>query len=203
MRLTPLEWGLRAPITPRLGGNGWGATAPWPNWSRPKKQNRPETQNFGTPLPPIKCILGCRHWLANSSRGVAIEIYLALIAALLLQLYSGRRPNRRMMENIELYLLGVGESRSSSRLAMPILGSQKHKKLNCLPGLSAQSCQAFACPDDAALAFSNETLPFYRKAPNDITILKRSNSNSLAEHYWRSACELRRAGWDLASTRSD
>ena len=23
MRLTPLEWGLRAPITPRLGGNRW------------------------------------------------------------------------------------------------------------------------------------------------------------------------------------
>ena len=55
----------------------------------------------------IKCILGCRHWLAESPRGVAIEIYLALIAALLLQLYSGRRPNRRMMELIQLYLLGV------------------------------------------------------------------------------------------------
>ena len=55
----------------------------------------------------IKCILGCRHWLAESSRGVAIEIYLALIAALLLQLYSGQRPNRRMMELIQLYLLGV------------------------------------------------------------------------------------------------
>ena len=41
---------------------------------------------------------------------VAIEIYLALIAALLLQLYSGRRPNRRMMELIQLYLLGVASS---------------------------------------------------------------------------------------------
>jgi hypothetical protein len=58
----------------------------------------------------IKCILGCRHWLAESPRGVAIEIYLALIAALLLQLYSGRRPNRRMMELIQLYLLGVATS---------------------------------------------------------------------------------------------
>ena len=58
----------------------------------------------------IKCILGCRHWLAESPRGVAIEIYLALIAALLLQLYSGRRPNRRMMELIQLYLLGVASS---------------------------------------------------------------------------------------------
>lgn len=58
----------------------------------------------------IKCILGCRHWLAESPRGVAIEIYLALIAALLLQLYSGRRPNRRMMELIQLYLLGVASN---------------------------------------------------------------------------------------------
>jgi len=55
----------------------------------------------------VKCILGCRHWLAESPGGVAIEIYLALIAALLLQLYSGQAPNRRMMELIQLYLLGV------------------------------------------------------------------------------------------------
>jgi hypothetical protein len=55
----------------------------------------------------IKCILGCRHWLAESPEGVAIQIYLALIAALLLQLYTGQRPNRRMMELIQFYLLGV------------------------------------------------------------------------------------------------
>jgi hypothetical protein len=55
----------------------------------------------------IKCILGCRHWLAESPAGVAIEIYLALIAALLLQLYTGQSPNRRMMELIQFYLLGV------------------------------------------------------------------------------------------------
>ena len=55
----------------------------------------------------VKCILGCRHWLAESPQGVAIEIYLALIAALLLQLYTGQAPNRRMMELIQFYLLGV------------------------------------------------------------------------------------------------
>jgi hypothetical protein len=55
----------------------------------------------------VKCILGCRHWLAESPEGVAIQIYLALIAALLLQLHTGQRPNRRMMELIRLYLLGV------------------------------------------------------------------------------------------------
>jgi hypothetical protein len=55
----------------------------------------------------VKCILGCRHWLAESPRGAALEIYLALIAALLLQLYTGKAPNRRMMELIQFYLLGV------------------------------------------------------------------------------------------------
>jgi hypothetical protein len=55
----------------------------------------------------IKCILGCRHWLAESPEGVTIEIYLALIAALLLQLYLGQRPTKRLMEMIQLYLLGV------------------------------------------------------------------------------------------------
>ena len=55
----------------------------------------------------VKCILGCRHWLAESPRGTAIELYLALIAALLLQLYTGARPNRRLMEMIRWYLVGV------------------------------------------------------------------------------------------------
>ena len=55
----------------------------------------------------IKCILGCRHWLAESPQGTAIQLYLALIAALLLQLYTGQRPDRRMMELIQFYLLGV------------------------------------------------------------------------------------------------
>ena len=55
----------------------------------------------------LKCTLGCQHWLAESPQGVAIELYLALIAALLLQLYTGAAPTRRMMELIQFYLLGV------------------------------------------------------------------------------------------------
>jgi hypothetical protein len=54
----------------------------------------------------VKCILNCRHWLAESPEGVAIQIYLALIAALLLQLYMGQKPNKRMMELIQMHQLG-------------------------------------------------------------------------------------------------
>lgn len=54
----------------------------------------------------LKCILGCRQWLAESERGVALQVYLALIAAQLLVLYRGERPNRRQMEAIQFYLMG-------------------------------------------------------------------------------------------------
>jgi len=55
----------------------------------------------------IKSILGCRPWLAESPQGVATQIYLALIGCLLLQLHCGRRPNKRMLELIQLYLMEV------------------------------------------------------------------------------------------------
>jgi hypothetical protein len=54
----------------------------------------------------VKCILGCGHWLAESPNGATLQIYLALIASLLLQLHIGRRPNKRMMELVRFYLLG-------------------------------------------------------------------------------------------------
>lgn len=54
----------------------------------------------------VKCLLGCRHWLAESQTGVTIQLYLALIAAVLFQLHTGRRPNRRMMELFQLHQLG-------------------------------------------------------------------------------------------------
>jgi IS4 transposase len=54
----------------------------------------------------VKCLLGCRHWLAESQRGVTLQLYLALIASVLLQLATGRRPNRRSLELIQMYQLG-------------------------------------------------------------------------------------------------
>lgn len=54
----------------------------------------------------VKCVLGCGHWLAESSQGASLQIYLALIASLLLQLYTGRRPTKRMMELFQFHLMG-------------------------------------------------------------------------------------------------
>lgn len=54
----------------------------------------------------LKCLLGCRHWFAESQRGATIQIYLALIAAVLLQGATGQRPTKRQMELIQLYQMG-------------------------------------------------------------------------------------------------
>lgn len=54
----------------------------------------------------IKCVLGCRHFFAESARGVALQLYLALIAGLMLQLLVGQRPNKRVMEFLQFYLMG-------------------------------------------------------------------------------------------------
>jgi hypothetical protein len=55
----------------------------------------------------LKCILRCRHFLAESPRGVTIQLYLALIGAVLLQLHLGRRPSLRLWEALQFYFLGI------------------------------------------------------------------------------------------------
>jgi hypothetical protein len=55
----------------------------------------------------VKCLLGCRHWLAESPSGVSHQLYLALIAAVLFQHALGQRPNQRIFELIRLYQMGV------------------------------------------------------------------------------------------------
>jgi hypothetical protein len=54
----------------------------------------------------LKCLLGCRHWLAESPVGVTTQLYLAVIAGLMLPMVLGRRPNQRLWERLQLYLMG-------------------------------------------------------------------------------------------------
>jgi len=80
----------------------------------------------------IKCTLGCRHWLAESQRGVTIQVYLALIAAVLLQLYVGQRPNKRMMELIQFYLSGIARLDELERLLAAELARMQRTKQRAL-----------------------------------------------------------------------
>jgi hypothetical protein len=51
----------------------------------------------------LKCLLPCRHWLAESENGVAIQIYTALICAVLLTQRLGRKPSKRLMEMLAFH----------------------------------------------------------------------------------------------------
>jgi len=42
----------------------------------------------------FKCILGCRHLLSTSANGITIQLYLGIIASLLISLWAGRKPTR-------------------------------------------------------------------------------------------------------------
>jgi DDE family transposase len=77
----------------------------------------------------VKCILGCRHFFAESPEGVALQIYLALIAALLTQALTGQRPNKRVMEFLRLYLLGWASAEEVAALiSQQARQGQKAKK---------------------------------------------------------------------------
>jgi hypothetical protein len=54
----------------------------------------------------LKCILGCRHLLAHSLQGVTIQVYLAIIASLLIGLWVGRKPTVRTLEMLQFYFTG-------------------------------------------------------------------------------------------------
>lgn len=54
----------------------------------------------------LKCVLNCQHLLFEDRNGVAIQAYVALIASLLIVLWTGRKPTRRIWEMIQFYMSG-------------------------------------------------------------------------------------------------
>ena len=55
----------------------------------------------------FKCILGCKHLLFQSRNGITIQVYLALIASLLISLWTGRKPTKRTFEMLQFYFCGL------------------------------------------------------------------------------------------------
>ncbi len=54
----------------------------------------------------LKCILGCRHLLATNQNGVEIQVYLGIIASLLISLWTGKKPTQRTLEMLQFYFSG-------------------------------------------------------------------------------------------------
>jgi len=54
----------------------------------------------------IKQLMGCRHLLSTQPNGVTIQIYLAIIACIMILAITGKMPTKRTYEMICFYLLG-------------------------------------------------------------------------------------------------
>jgi hypothetical protein len=57
----------------------------------------------------FKHILGCRHLLSHNSNGIEIQTYTAIIACMLIALWTGRKPTLRTYEMICYYFTGLAD----------------------------------------------------------------------------------------------
>jgi hypothetical protein len=54
----------------------------------------------------FKHLLGCRHILSQCENGIELQTYAAILACLLIALYTGRRPTQRTYEMMSWYFMG-------------------------------------------------------------------------------------------------
>ena len=57
----------------------------------------------------FKHILGCRHLLSHCQNGIEIQTYVAIIACLLIALWTGRKPTLRTYEMLCFYMSGLAD----------------------------------------------------------------------------------------------
>src|SRR5215207_2850876 len=55
----------------------------------------------------FKQILGCRHLLSRSQNGIEIQTYCAIIACMLISLWTNKKPTLRTYEMICWYFVGM------------------------------------------------------------------------------------------------
>jgi hypothetical protein len=57
----------------------------------------------------FKHVLGCRHLISHSQNGIEIQTYCAIIACMLISLWTGRKPTLRTYEMICYYFSGLAD----------------------------------------------------------------------------------------------
>jgi hypothetical protein len=57
----------------------------------------------------FKHVLGCRHLLSHEQNGIEIQTYCAIIACMLISLWTGRKPTLRTYEMICYYFIGLAD----------------------------------------------------------------------------------------------
>jgi len=73
----------------------------------------------------FKRILGCRHLLSTCPNGVTIQAYVALIASLLITLWTGRKPTKRTFEMLQFYLMGWASEEEMERHLQKLAAAEK------------------------------------------------------------------------------
>ena len=79
----------------------------------------------------LKCVMGCKQLLTTSENGVALQIYTALIASLLIVLWTGRKPTKRTWEMLQFYFQGWASLDE-------VQAHLEKQKLNALKGNTVQ-----------------------------------------------------------------
>ena len=59
----------------------------------------------------FKCVLGCGHLLSLSENGVSIQLYCALIASMVITLWTGRKPTKRTFEMLCYHFMGWADDK--------------------------------------------------------------------------------------------
>ena len=74
----------------------------------------------------FKHTLGCRHLLSHHPEGIKIQTYCAIIACMLISLWTGRRPTLRTYEMICYYFSGLADE---DELRAHIAKLKKHESV--------------------------------------------------------------------------
>lgn len=57
----------------------------------------------------FKQLLGCNHLISHRQNGIKIQVYCAIIACLLINLWTGRKPTKRTFEMLSYYFTGLAD----------------------------------------------------------------------------------------------
>jgi len=77
----------------------------------------------------LKHTMKANHWMAESQNGVSIQIYVTLIAAQLLMLFTGQRPNRRDLELLQFMSMGIADPEEVLALIRKRAASRKKRSI--------------------------------------------------------------------------
>jgi hypothetical protein len=78
----------------------------------------------------FKCILKCQHFLSLSQNGLAIQVYCALIASLLISLWSGHKVDKRTYEMLCLHMQGWASDQELERHLESLKKKLETKKIS-------------------------------------------------------------------------